>query len=163
MKKIFVFIAVLTVICALFGCQKKTDYRDDLSCSEILDEAQKQLPVDMGYKSLGGEHIKYNFDNTELDDDHSFLSSVASENINEMGIFHAPDESAKKELLSLTEKYLKNNLDENEAFIASYAPEELEKLKKAEVRDFGNYVAYAILSKDDRALFFDTVEKLLAK
>ena len=162
MKKLFCITVSLLLLTSLFSCNNRdTVYRDDISCAEILENASEQLPIDLGYKSLGGEHKKYYFDNTRLDDDCAFLGSVASEDINEIGIFHAPTLQAREELLELCEDYLEDYLEEKEAFIASYAPAELEKLKNAEARAFGNYVAYAILSKDDRALFFDTVEKLL--
>ena len=145
------------------GCSEKKEYRDDYNCAKLLDTAAEQLPVDMGYKNLGGDHIKYNFSETELDDDHAFLVSVSSTDINEFGVFHVPNGKGREALLELTEEYLDDYLEEKEAFIASYAPKELEKLKNAEARSFGNYVAYAILSADDKELFFDTVEKLLKK
>lgn len=163
MKKIFCLSFVFALLFTLTGCAEKNNYKDDYGCAKLLWEASEQLPIDLGYKELGGEHIKYNFDATELDDDHAFLASVSSTDINEFGIFHAPTEEARQRLLELTDKYLKNYLEEKETFIASYAPEELEKLKNAETRTFGNYVTYAILSKEDKELFFDTVEKLLAK
>ena len=145
------------------SCSKKAQYRDDLSCASIIERAAEQLPIDSGYKNPGGDHIKYNFRNTELDDDHAFLVSVSSSDINEFGIFHAKDSSACGKLSDLAKDYLEEYFEEKEIFIASYAPEELEKIKNAEVKTFGNYVAYAVLSEDDRELFFDTVEKLLTK
>ena len=163
MKKIICFMIVFSLFAIFFSCGESGEFKDDLSCAEVLDEAAEQLPIDLGYKSLGGEHKKHNFNDTRLDDDYAFLGSVASEDINEIGIFHAPTPQAREELLELCEDYLEDHLEEKEAFIASYAPAELEKLKNAEARAFGNYVAYAILSKDDRALFFDTVEKMLTK
>lgn len=161
MKRIFCLATLLFLLLSLCACGEKKEYRDDLSCGELIDRATEQIPVDMGYKSLGGEHIKYNFNDTELDDDHSFSVSASSSDINEVGIFHAADSEATEELSALAEEYLKSYREEKEAFIASYAPKELEKIKNAEVRVFGNYVAYAILSADDGRIFFDTVEKLL--
>lgn len=163
MKKISLFFLLFALCLSLFACAEAKEYRNDYNCAKLLGDASEQLPIELGYKDLGGEHIKYNFDATELDDDHAFLASVSSSDINEFGVFHAPTEDARQRLLELTEKYLDNSLEEKEAFIASYAPEELEKLKNAEARCFGNYVTYAILSKEDKELFFDTVEKLLAK
>lgn len=163
MKKILSFILCIILSLSLFACGEKKGYKDDVSCAEILDTAEEQIPIDGGYGELGGSHIKYNFADTELDDDHAFRHSKLSEDINEFGIFHAPDEKAKRELKELTENYLAQLLEEKGEFISSYAPKELEKLKNAETRVIGNYVAYAILSKDDRALFFDTVEKMLSK
>ena len=78
-----------------------------------------------------------------------------------MGIFHAPNEGDAKKLKEITQRYLDGLLEEKGAFIGSYAPKELEKLENAEARIFGNYVAYAILSEDDRKLFFDTIEAKL--
>ena len=163
MKRIICAVLLLWLTVTLFSCSGKEQYRNDLSCAELLDSAEEQIPVDMGYESLGGDHINYNFEGTELDDDHAFRHSKASEDINEIGIFHAPDSTARMELERLTDSYLETILEEKGAFIASYAPKELEKLKKAEVKTFGNYVAYAILSDDDRAVFFDTVEKMLTE
>ena len=161
MKRIFCLTAIIFILLSLFSCGERRNYRDDLSCGELVDKATGQIPVDMGYKALGGEHIEYNFSGTELDDDHAFSASVASGDINEVGIFHAPDVESVEALKALTEEYLKNYQEEKESFIASYAPRETEKLKNAEVRSYGNYVAYAILSAEDKAIFFDTVEKLL--
>ncbi|MBQ8850622.1 MAG: DUF4358 domain-containing protein [Clostridia bacterium] len=161
MKKILCFAIILSFALSLCACSKKGEYRDDVPCSELLDSAEEQIPVDMGYESFDGDHIKYNFEDTELDDDHALRYSTASENINEIGVFHAPDEASRDGLAELTERYLDGLLEEKGEFIASYAPKELEKLRSAEVKTFGNYVAYAILSEDDREVFFDTVEKML--
>ena len=163
MKKRFCLTAIVFILLSLFSCGERREYRDDISCGELVDKATGQIPVDMGYKALGGEHIEYNFSGTELDDDHAFSASVASEDINEVGIFHAPDSKSVATLKALAEEYLKNYREEKESFIASYAPKDTPKLKSAEVRSYGNYVVYAILSADDKAIFFDTVEKLLSQ
>ena len=161
MKRIICAVFLLWLTVTFFSCSEGDLYRNDLPCAEILIAAEKQIPVDMGYEDIGVDHIKYNFDETALDDDHAFRYSKAAEDINEIGIFHAPDVSSRKELERLTKGYLETTLEEKGAFIASYAPRELEKLKKAEVRTFGNYVVYAILAETDRNVFFDTVEKML--
>ncbi len=158
MKRSLFFALAIALCISLFSCGAKKEYADDIPCSELLDTAEEQIPIDLGYESFGGDHIKYYFEDTELDDDRSLRYSVASEDINEMGIFHAPDERSVKELKEITQRYLDGLLEEKGAFIGSYAPKELEKLENAEVRTFGNYVAYAILSDDDRELFFETVE-----
>ena len=69
----------------------------------------------------------------------------------------------QEEIRDLAEDYLEDLLEEQSAFIASYAPEELPKLEGAEVRTFGNYTVYAIADDRDRALIFETVEKALRK
>ena len=161
MKRFLFFTLTLMLCLTLFSCKSSKGYSDGIPCSELLDTAEEQIPIDLGYESFDGDHIKLYFENTELDDDRSLRYSVASENINEMGIFHAPDEGSAKELKEITQRYLDGLLEEKGTFIGSYAPKELEKLENAEVRIFGNYVAYAILSADDRKLFFDTIENAL--
>ena len=158
MKRIL-FVLISAALClALFSCKNKEAYADDIPCAELLDTAEEQIPIDLGYESFGGDHIKYYFKDTKLDDDHALRYSVASENIDEIGAFHAPDERSAEQLEKITEEYLNGLLEEKGAFIGSYAPKELEKLENAEVKRFGNYVVYAILSADDRELFFETVE-----
>ena len=161
MKKIHVLSLILALCCLLFACAKASAYANDVPCAELADRATDQIPVNFGYETYGGEHIRYYFDDTELPDDVCLRYSVLSEDINEVGIFHAPNEEAKAELVRLCEDYLARLLDEESAFIASYAPKELSKLEHAEVKSFGNYVVYAILDDDDRELVFETVEKEL--
>lgn len=162
MKRYWILVLVLATL--LSACAKKEkDYVDDLPCSEIADTVEEQIPVDFGYETFGGEHLRYYFEDTKVHDDACLRYTVRSEDIGEFGIFHAPDEESRKELERLCEEYLKILREEKTAFIESYAPEEVPKLERAEVRSFGNYVAYAILSDDDRELFFETVEKKLTK
>ena len=148
---------------SLASCKKTQEFRDDYDCADLLAKAFDKTSAASDYKVLGDEHIKYNFDNTTLDDDHSFLASTPTTDISEAGVFHAPNRAIRKELSELAEDYLEDYFEEKEAFIASYAPQELEKLKNAETRVFGNYVVYAILSDEDRDIFFDTIERLLAE
>ena len=86
-----------------------------------------------------------------------------NDDINEVGIFHSPGGESEAEVFRLTEAYLKSLREEKQAFIGSYAPEELPKLNGAEVRRYGNYTVYAILSEEDRQLVFETVEKMLIR
>ena len=163
MKKIILLCIAANLTLSVFGCSKDVEYKDSVPCDEILDAVEEQIPVNLGYESYGGEHIKYYFDSTELDDDHSLRYSALSDDINEFGVFHAPDKESRDELLRITEKYLDELLADKKAFISSYAPKELPKLENAETRTYGNYVAYAILSDADKAAFFETVESMLSK
>lgn len=157
-----IVLSVLLALCLFLGaCTKASAYADDVSCAELADRATDQIPVNFGYETFGGEHLRYYFENTELPDDVCLRYSAISEDINELGIFHVPDAAAREEVVRLTEEYLARLLSEDSAFIASYAPKELPKLEHAEVKVFGNYVVYAILDDDDRKLVFETVEKEL--
>ena len=157
-------IVLLSLCCLLSSCSKKSlDYADDVPCAEIMDIAERQLPVDFGYETFGSEHLSLYFEGARTADDHCLRYSALSEDINEFGIFHTPDGKSIKETEEMCEEYLEDLWEEKQAFIASYAPEELPKLKDAEVRTFGRYTVYAILDQDDRALLFDTVKKSVEK
>lgn len=162
MKRYLILILVLGTLLSACG-KKEKSYADNIPCSELADTIEEQLPVDFGYETYGGEHLRYYFEDTKLPDDACLRYTVRSEDIGEFGIFHAPNAEARKEIEELCEEYLEDLREEKTAFIASYAPEEVPKLERAEVRSFGNYVTYAILSDNDRKLFFDTVEKKLVK
>ncbi|MBE6546406.1 MAG: DUF4358 domain-containing protein [Ruminococcaceae bacterium] len=159
--KCYLLSLLLTLSLLLCACTKAAAYADNVPCAELADTATDQIPVNFGYETYGGEHLRYYFEDTELPDDTCLRYSVLSEDINELGIFHAPDETVRAELVRLTEDYLDRLLEEQSAFIAGYAPKELTKLEHAEVRTFGNYVVYAILDDNDRELVFETVEKEL--
>lgn len=168
MKKVtkpFAILCLLTLLSclSLSACQKKESYADDIPCSELMDAVEDQLPVNFGYETFGGDHLRYYFEDTKLPDDACLRYSVLSEDINEIGIFHTTNAESGEEVKDLAEDYLEELLEDQRAFIASYAPEELPKLERAEIRTFGNYTVYAILDDEDRALAFETIEKKLTK
>ncbi len=163
MKKLGILIIAVSLLLSLFSCSGKGEYSDSVPCAEILDSVEEQLPINLGYESFDAEHVKYYFDDTKAFDDKALRYSVLSEDINEFGVFHAPDEKSRDELEALIKKYFAELLETRRAFITSYAPKELTKLEHAEVKVFGNYVAYAILDSDDRETFFETVSSCLKK
>lgn len=150
----------LALLFSLSACSQQ-DYADDLPCSELMDAVEDQIPVNFGYETYGAEHLRYYFDDDALPDDRCLRYSARAEDINEVGIFHTATQEEQKRLREECEEYLEELREEKSAFIGSYAPEELPKLERAEVRCFGNYTVYAIASDDDRALIFETVEKKL--
>ena len=160
-KKILSLTLCIFSLFSLLGCTKEGEVRDDLTCAELMRLAEAEIPTDMGYEDFSAEHLRQNF--ASVHNDHALRYSVASDNMNETGILHAPDKKAARELYNSAQKYLDDLLAEKGVFASSYAPKEYDKLKNAEVRLIGNYVAYAVLSKDDRQVFFDTLEKAIEK
>ncbi len=167
MKCLFVKIPSLLLLCclplSLAACKKDQSFSDDMPTSELMDAVVEQIPVNFGYETFGGEHLRYYFEDTKTHDDACLRYSTLSEDINEVGIFHTTSPQAQNEIKELAEDYLKELLEDQRAFIASYAPKELPKLERAEVRTFGNYTVYAIADDDDRELIFETVEKKLTE
>ena len=156
---------VILLLCTLLsGCSKGTlEYADNVPCAEIMDTVEGQIPINFGYETFGGEHLSLYFEGAPTTDDHCLRYSTLSEDINEFGVFHTPDGHSIRETEDMCEDYLEDLWEEKQAFIASYAPDQLPKLKNAEVRSFGRYTVYAILDKDDRDLLFETVQKAISK
>ncbi len=165
MNLLFPRIISLSLLCclllSLISCKKEQGFSDDVPTAELMDAVVEQIPVNFGYETFGGEHLRYYFEDTKLHDDACLRYSVLSEDINEIGIFHTTNPHDQDKIKGLAEDYLKELLSDQGAFIASYAPEELPKLEEAEIRTFGNYTVYAIADAPDRELIFETVEKTL--
>ena len=73
--------------------------------------------------------------------------------LDEFGIFEVEEGKAQEVRNQLLSGYLKKRYDENLEWYNSYMPTETPKLRDAEVRVFGNCVAYAILSPENRKAF----------
>ena len=157
----FLFGAVVLFSLLLLSCGRGGDYADGIPCGELLEEAEEEVPVTFGYESLGREEIEFLFGGGLSADDVSLRYSKSSENINEIGIFHSPNEEAQKKTEEAVASYLAERLADEAAFLESYAPGELLKLKGARWRSFGSYTAYAVLEEKEAERFFEAVEKEL--
>lgn len=163
-KKMAALAALLILFALLLpSCGKKHVYADGFSCADLMETALSQIPIAHGYKAYGEEQLQYYPEVSSLSDDHSIFYSALSEDINELGIFHTETDSDGDALDLVLERYLEETLRDQEAFIGSYAAEELPKLREAEVRRFGSYTVYAILSESDRHAVFEALDALLTK
>lgn len=160
-RTLALILTLTALVLCLAACRQQKSYLNDRRCEELMDDAVDQIPVTFGYDTFESDHLRYCFDDWEEADDACLRYSIASENINEIGIFHSPTEEKAREIYEDCKEYLNDLREEKSTFIASYAAEELPKLERAEVRRFGNYTVYAILSDDDRTLVFDTIEQAL--
>ena len=78
--------------------------------------------------------------------------------IDEYGIFRMKEESGIEGMKSAIQDYIDSaKLSFNE----NYAPNEKPKLDNAEIRVFGKYVVYAVLSEDDKNVLFSALETAL--
>ena len=163
MKKAFTFI-ILLLTCAvlLSSCGAKNTYRNDVPCSDLIAALEKQMSTNGGYAHYEKAELQLLFgDDISLATDCSVSYSLLSGNIDEFGIFRTDNEKSAIELAEECLDYIEEKYENENAFIASYAPEELPKLEDAEVKTFGNYVAFAILSDSDRSAFFSKIEEML--
>ena len=160
MKKTACILLILAVLLALGACGKKDTWRTDVPLSSLAETVEKHL--DAG--SLAAMQESYLKGAMKLD------PSIFSEwlvkinaygaNIDEYGIFKAPDEAGVAAVREAAEGYLKLRRD---TWMEEYMPEEKPKLTQAEVRVCGLYVFYTIVSDDVRAQIASDLENALKK
>lgn len=159
MKRLFILLfCVCSLTILLLSCAKVRSYRDDVSINEL-----SEIP-----NALDNE---YQMDRSDVLEDYILLPDYVAEHavfykkeptvLDEIGLFRVTGENAEHLAKLLKEDYLLKSYDKNHTFYDSYMPKETKKLADAEVRTFGNYVVYAILSEGDKALLFEVMEKAL--
>lgn len=154
---------IVTLLCLTFlltGC-KKEEYRTDVDTKDLAARLSQKMPTesawineDQGFieeyvaipESVKASHVYYAQNTNDLD---------------EFGVFWVEDGQAKAVRNMLAQDYLQKRYNENREWYDSYMPTETPKLRDAEVRVYGNCVAYAVLSQENRKAFFEECEKLL--
>lgn len=159
LKKTILLISVFMLLFS-FSCSKTVKYRNDLSSEEVMKSAPLYERSAETYDMYDKDFLDFFFEDIPTSDC-VVLYSASQENIDEFGIFHAADTENTAKISESVEKYLSEMKDSQRAFIESYAAEELPKLDTAEMRIYGNYVAYAILSPEEMSAFFEHVENTL--
>ena len=159
-KRIVSALLALILLCSLASC-KATAWRDDVATADLIENALSALSDGVTYVDVEDDFLDGYV--TPADWIVSFDIRIAeiAANLNQVGIYHVKDGHAA-DMKDQLESYLAKSLEQNEAWYNSYIPEETPKLRDAEVKVYGNYVVYAILSANDRATFFDTLEAELA-
>ncbi len=163
MKKIFsLCLAAILLALSLSACGGAS-YRDDVSVESLSDTVQALIPVEGGYDLSGEDFIKYyfDFDGKHTIDGYAIAASSVSTDINEYGIFHLSDEQYVKEVETLARVYVENQRDFLSTFLNTYNDAEMAKLEAMQVRVYGNYVVYTILSEADTAAVLAAVEEAL--
>ena len=162
MKKLLLCLLIFAFL-LLSACRQTKEYRTDVSCEVITAEICDELSEDESFLPFGEDHIRFSFEDTDRFSDKSLVYSVRSENIDEIGVFRADSDEDVAELRRLCEQYVTTLSEDMRAFVESYAPREAQKLDRAEVKVFGNYVVYTVLDDADRAEAYEEIEELLRK
>lgn len=162
MKKIrfLAYVFTFCMILSLLSCKKSNIvYSDLVSVAELAEEAEDELEY-TDFSEAKGDWLEDYVTMPNDVEDYKIYYSSDGNNLNEFGIWHVRnDQIAPMEATLRT--YLAESLLKNRNFYDSYIPQETPKLENAEVRVFGNYVCYAILDQNDRAIFFQTIEEEL--
>ena len=157
-KRLIAALLALCLLLCLSACGAK--YRDDVPMSRftaVIDarmNGSELAEMNSGYVS-GAMHL----------DPNSFGGYVVKlnakgVNIDEYGVFRAPENGKVSDVKDAIEGYLKLRRD---TWMKEYMPEEKPKLDKAEVKAYGNYVLYVIAEDEVRNNVYQDVEKLLKK
>lgn len=158
MKRIICILLCLAALLCLGACGKKAAWRTDVPLSTLAEVVEKHL--DGG--SLAAMQESYLKGAMKLDPaifaDWLVKINAYGANIDEYGIFKAPDEAGVAAVKQAAEDYLKLRRD---TWMEEYMPEEKPKLTQAEVKVCGLYVIYAIVSDDARGKIFTDFENAL--
>jgi hypothetical protein len=161
-KTICIFAAFVFALSGLSSCGEKTSYKNDVPASTVCDAAEACIPTADGYYSADSDYLGFYFDGADvLIEEYGIRFARSSTNINEFGVFKVKDGQAAA-METLCKSYLELKLDRWVAQ-ADYIESEYPKMRDAEVKVYGNYVVYAILTKSDRASVFSAIESLLKK
>ena len=145
----------------LGGCGRMTtrNYLTSLSAAEVADAAADGLAEE--FRTADADYLS---DYVTLPQSGYTLCvriATGGDCIDEYGILHTDIDTEGAE--RLIREYLARSYEENRAFYDSYIPTETPKLRDAQVRVFGDYVVYAILSPEDRDRLFKRVEACLSE
>ena len=165
MKKAFKTVVCILLAAVALGataCQKEA-YQKDINAKEIADTLCQKVPTESRWIDNDQDFIKEYITVPEAVKESYVYYAQNTNALDEFGIFEVEEGKAQEVRNQLLSGYLKKRYDENLEWYNSYMPTETPKLRDAEVRVFGNCVAYAILSPENRKAFFDECERLLKK
>ncbi len=158
MKRSICILLCLAALLCLGACGKKAAWRTDVPLSTLAEAVEKHL--DGG--SLAAMQESYLKGAMKLDPaifaDWLVKINAYGANIDEYGIFKAPDEAGVAAVKQAAEDYLKLRRD---TWMEEYMPEEKPKLTQAEIKVCGLYVIYAIVSDDVRGKILTDFENAL--
>ncbi len=156
-KRIFAVFSILFLI--LTSCEGQT-YRNDLSAEEVCKICAETLEIEDA--GMEGKEAFPEKNRPGINPEVAVCFSGNGNSLDEIGVWKATGEKPRQVAIFLADS-LFQRYEENKGFYQSYIPEEMPKLQEAEVRVYGNYVVYAVLSPQQKKAFFQMVEKTLAK
>lgn len=165
-KGILRLFALLVLVLApvLSACAPQREYRDDRFAVELAEvgitsvRSAPDAVREAVYLRDESDLLASYFDLPDYVLEFCVLYAQEVACLDEVGVFHVTDGASAAALASLLrDAYLRPCYERNRDWYDSYMPHETPKLRDAEVRVFGNYVAYAILAPASRAAFFSAL------
>ena len=162
MKKTFCILCVALATLSLVSCSRK-GFKDGIACKDVGNSITDTLNDGKEYLEYDDIHRELYFEDSEHYDDYYLVYSSDTDDINEFGVFHAPNSEHAEDIYEECLDYVEDMKENSRSFIASYAPDEIPKLDSATVRRYGNYVVYTILPKEKANDIFSKIEESLQK
>ena len=162
MKK-FICALCITLAALSFTSCSRGEFKDGVACKDVGTSITDTLDDGKEYLEYDDTHRELYFEDSEHYDDHYLAYSSDTSDINEFGVFHAPNSDHAEDIYEDCLEYVEDMKENSRSFIASYAPDEIPKLDGATVRRYGNYVVYTILPKEKANDIFSKIEESLKK
>ena len=165
MKRTIAILLMIAALCAAVSCTSAKTSRNDIDCEALNVNAEKKIALTDGLDLISKGAISltvqpYISEAVEAANDY-VIRFTGGSSFDEIGILRYDDADAAEKNAAVVKDYLKS-LQEDELY-RSYFPSEEYKLDEWEVKTFGNYVVYAVLSAENRAAYLGEVEQLLVK
>ena len=158
MKKAICFLLILTALLPLAACGKKDSWRTDATVEELSRAVEAYLDGS-SLAAMTEDYLRGPMKlDTSLFADWVVKINAYGANIDEYGIFQAPDEAGAAAVRQAAEGYLQLRRD---TWMEEYMPEEKPKLTQAEGKVCGLYVIYVIVSDDARGKILTDFENAL--
>ena len=142
------------------GQSTGTTYRDDYALADLAAKvADKSFEDGVTLTAVDADYLR-GMMKMEVGEKDEYVVKIQTSgaNVNEYGIFHAPDAARTAEIETMVKAYLALRV---ESWMPEYMPEEKPKVDHATCKVFGNYVVYGILTDADREALFSAVENAL--
>lgn len=163
MKKTIQKTACVCLICTAFvlsACAKE-EYKTDVDAEELAAALSRKISTASAWMGEDEDLIEEYVDLPDYVEECQIYYAQNTNDLDEFGVLLVGEGHQKAVKSLLMQGYLQKRYDENMEWYNSYMPAETPKLRDAEVRIFGNCVAYAILSPEGRKAFFSECEKLI--
>ena len=163
MKKTVSFLLLVCVCAALWltACRGDAEYIKEINPYEIATTLSKKITSESEWVNEEISVIEEYVEVPEYVRAGSIYYAQNTNDLDEFGVLFVEEGEAKAVRSLLMHGYLEKRYNDNREWYDSYMPAETPKLRDAEVRIYGNCVAYAILSPERRTAFFDECEKML--
>ena len=159
MKRILSSLLVLGLL-FLPACRRKS-YRNDLSAQVLAELGANAIAMEDPVFE-GADALPSISESIDSESDVVVCHSADGSRLDEICVFHTDNNNAAT-VSTFLRNYLSETFENNRAYYDSYIPSETPKLRDAEVRIYGSYVVYAILDKNDRSRFFETIKAKLTE